>query len=456
MSLPHPSLTEFIRAKDVTNLTKILITLSPFEIADTLDCKDEEECVPIIEALPPTLMAETYKYLSKKIQKLILQVYPMDKIVSMIKNMETDDSIALLKNLPKKAAYNFVKQLPNDDQVEILELLGYPKGSVGRLMTTNFISSQMGETIEQVIENIRQGDKKAGSEIYITNDLGILDNIINIKQLFSLPKEKKVDHLKRKKKMITLPILDSQENAIQIFKKHGLFEIPVVDDNRILHGVVTMDDILRLASDLNTSRIQKIGGTEALDESYTDTPFFNLIKKRVKWLILLFLGEMFTATAMGYFEDEISKAVVLALFLPLIISSGGNAGSQSSTLIIRAMALGEVKLKDWWRIMRWEILAGFLLGCVLGIVGFARVTIWSSFSNIYGVHWLMIAVTISLALIGVVLWGSLMGAMLPFILRRAGVDPATSSAPLVATLVDVTGIIIYFHIAMWVLKGILL
>jgi magnesium transporter len=243
---------------------------------------------------------------------------------------------------------------------------------------------------------------------------------------------------------------------INVFKQYDRTALPVVDEEGILKDIVTIDDILRVASEINTENMQKVGGTKALDEPYMEIPFFKLMYKRAHWLVLLFIGEMFTATAMGYFEAEIEKAVVLALFLPLIISSGGNAGSQSTTLIIRAMALGEVKLSDWWRIMKRELLSGLFLGSVLGLIGFARVSIWSAVSSIYGIHWLLVALTIFLALIGVVLWGSLTGSMLPFVLRSVGFDPATASAPLVATLVDVTGIVIYFLIAMWILKGSLL
>jgi magnesium transporter len=221
----------------------------------------------------------------------------------------------------------------------------------------------------------------------------------------------------------------------------------VVDSNEVLVGIVTSDDMLDVAEEEATEDIQKFGGMEALDEPYMRISLLRMVRKRAGWLVILFLGEMLTASAMGYYEGEIAKAVVLALFLPLIISSGGNSGSQASTLIIRAMALGEVTLRDWFRVMRKELMAGLLLGCVLGVIGFMRVAVWSQFSNIYGPHWMLVAFTVGLALVGVVLWGSISGSMLPFILRRVGADPATSSAPFVATLVDVTGLIIYFSIA---------
>jgi magnesium transporter len=232
--------------------------------------------------------------------------------------------------------------------------------------------------------------------------------------------------------------------------------LPVVDSNEVLVGIVTSDDMLDVAEEEATEDIQKFGGMEALDEPYMRISLLRMVRKRAGWLVILFLGEMLTASAMGYYQGEIAKAVVLALFLPLIISSGGNSGSQASTLIIRAMALGEVTLRDWFRVMRKEVMAGLLLGCVLGVIGFMRVAVWSQFSHIYGPHWMLVAITVGLALVGVVLWGSISGSMLPFILRRVGADPATSSAPFVATLVDVTGLIIYFSIALFIMRGAML
>jgi magnesium transporter len=224
----------------------------------------------------------------------------------------------------------------------------------------------------------------------------------------------------------------------------------------MLIGIVTIDDVLDVAEARATKEIQQIGGSEALDEPYMEIAFWRMIRKRGSWLTALFLGELLTATAMGAFEAEISKAVVLAMFIPLIISSGGNSGSQASTLVIRALALGEVGLRDWWRVMRREILAGLALGALLGSIGFMRISIWSTFSNIYGEHWLLVALTVAFALVGIVLWGTLIGSLLPFILRRLGFDPATSSAPFVATLVDVTGLVIYFTVALVILHGTLL
>ncbi|HEY0175461.1 MAG TPA: magnesium transporter, partial [Pedobacter sp.] len=255
---------------------------------------------------------------------------------------------------------------------------------------------------------------------------------------------------------IALNANDPQEEAINVFRMNNRVALPVTDDNNVLLGIVTVDDILWIANEEYTEDMHKIGGTQALDEPYLDMPIFGLFKRRIGWLVVLFLGEMLTATAMAHFEADIAKAVVLAMFVPLIISSGGNSGSQASTLIIQAMALGEITIGDWWRVMRRELISGLLLGVVLGCIGFLRIFAWTLFSNMYGPHWMLIGITVGVALVGVVLWGSLAGSMLPLLLKKLGADPATSSAPFVATLVDVTGLIIYFSVAVMFLTGVLL
>jgi len=261
----------------------------------------------------------------------------------------------------------------------------------------------------------------------------------------------------RDENFAALKVNDSQEEALNVFRKYDRVALPVVDSNGVLVGIVTSDDMLDVAEEEATEDIQKLGGLEALDEPYTTIPFLRMVKKRATWLIVLFLGEMLTATAMQGYNGEIEKAAILAMFLPLIISSGGNSGSQATTLVIRAMALGELRLRDWWRVVRKELLSGFSLGLILGTIGFFRITLWQYLHIFdYGkYHWL-IACTVGAALIGVVLWGTLSGAMLPFLLRRLGLDPATSSAPFVATLVDVTGLVIYFNVALFILRGTLL
>ena len=255
---------------------------------------------------------------------------------------------------------------------------------------------------------------------------------------------------------------DSQEEALNAFRKYDRAALPVVDSNGVLVGIVTSDDMLDVAEEEATEDIQKFGGMEALDEPYMRISLWQMVRKRAGWLIILFLGEMLTATAMANYQQELAKALVLALFLPLIISSGGNSGSQASTLMIRAMALGEVTLRDWWHVMRREIQAGLALGVILGVIGIIRVGFWAMVDDLYfhrqpyGEHWPLVALTVGIALVGVVLWGTLSGSMLPFLLRRVGADPATSSAPFVATLVDVTGLIIYFSIALLIMRGAML
>jgi magnesium transporter len=258
------------------------------------------------------------------------------------------------------------------------------------------------------------------------------------------------------RRFVALKATDEQETAVAVFRREDLAALPVTDTAGVLIGIVTVDDMLDVAEAEATEDIQRVGGMEALDEPYMEIAFGRMIQKRAGWLTALFLGEMLTATAMGFFENEIAKAIVLAMFIPLIISSGGNSGSQASTLVIRALALGEVTLTDWWRVMRRELGAGLALGGILGSVGFLRIAIWSAFSTIYGPHWLLVASTVGISLIGVVLWGTLSGSLLPFLLRRLGFDPAASSAPFVATLVDVTGLIIYFSVGLVILRGTLL
>lgn len=454
---PFSTLPQIFDEEDAAEFAKYLNSLTAFEIADMISEKAEEGQIHLFSLLSPQLAARTFDYLPVRIQKNILNSLPSQHLAQMLTNMPPDDRTALLEELPQNTVEVYLKLLSPEDRNTALTLLGYPEDSVGRLMTTDYIVVKMDWTIQQVLDHIREygHDSETINVLYIVDDKNVLLDDIKIKEFLFVPTSYKVEQI-ADRKFIALSVLDNADTAIEVFKTYDRVALPVVDQNTVLKGIVTIDDVFRYASEKNTETVQHIGGTEPLEAPYLDTPFFELMEKRAKWLVLLFVGELFTASAMGFFEDEIAKAVVLALFLPLIISSGGNVGSQSTTLIIRAMALEEVQLNDWWRIFRREILSGLFLGLILGTIGFARIVLWSSFSNIYGTHWFLIALTLFFSLIGVVLWGSLTGAMLPFILRRVGFDPATASAPLVATLVDVTGIILYFVIAMIILKGTLL
>jgi magnesium transporter len=278
---------------------------------------------------------------------------------------------------------------------------------------------------------------------------------VSFRDLFTAPEGKLVRDIMQQAVVKATDEMD-QESLSRLFAQHDLTAIPIVDADGRMKGVVTVDDIVDVVQEEATEDIQKLGGMEALDEPYLTIPIARMVKKRAGWLTVLFLGEMLTATAMGYFEHEIARAVVLALFIPLIISSGGNSGSQATTLVIRAMALGEVKLRDWWRVVRRELVSGLALGLILGVIGTLRILVWPSRETIYGEHYVLVAVTVGISLLGVVLWGALIGSMLPFVLRRVGFDPASASAPFVATLVDVSGLVIYFTTASLILTGTLL
>jgi magnesium transporter len=312
-------------------------------------------------------------------------------------------------------------------------------------------------TIRHVLDHVRAHgrDKETLNVIYVIDADNRLIDDLRIREILLAPLHVLVSEL-ADNRFVSLNASDDKKAAVEVFRKYDRTALPVVDTHGRLVGIVTLDDVIDVAEEAATREIQRFGGLEALDEPYMSTPLPEMVRKRATWLVILFVGEMFTATAMGYFEHEIARAVVLALFVPLIISSGGNSGSQAATLIIRALALGEVKLRDWWIVMRREILSGLMLGTILGGIGFLRIALWSTFTNLYGEHWVLIGLTVACSLLGIVLWGTITGSMLPFLLKRMGLDPATSSAPFVATLVDVTGLVIYFTVALVILRGTLL
>lgn len=438
-------------------LKKVLKNLPPFEIASFIREQSEGNQFFIFSILPFSMALQAFDYLPVHIQRNFLHQVPKNQSIELLKSLTPDDRTNFLQELPRSVVNELVTLLPYEERIETLMLLGYPEGSIGRLMTPDYIAAKIDWTIEQVLDHIRGygHDSETIDIIYVVDDQGKLLDEIKLKDCLFVPRHFRVKNIANNG-FFSLSVYDQDEEAIKYFQEYDRVALPVIDEQGVLLGIVTVDDVLRLSNAEATEDIQKIGGTEALNEPYMQAPFLELMKKRAVWLVILFIGEMLTATALGYFEKEIAKAVVLALFLPLIISSGGNAGSQASTLVIRAMALGEVKLRDWWKVVQREVLSGCFLGALLGSIGFFRVVIWSAFSNIYGEHWLAIAFTVGFSLIGVVLWGTLSGAILPLILKRVGVDPATSSAPFVSTLVDVTGLVIYFMIAISMLSGTLL
>lgn len=430
------------------------------EYLDNLNISDVEELIDelpqygprFIETLAINRAVNVFRILDFPTQERILKKLPGQKVTQIITELPPDDRTALFSEMHGDTVSRLILHLSAEDRKEALALLGYEEDSVGRLMTPDYIAVKKSWDVERVLQHIRQYGKNSETidVIYVVGDKGVLLDDIRIREILLVEPSTKVSSL-MDGRLIALNAADPQEEAINVFRMNNRTALPVTDAENTLLGIVTVDDILWIANEEYTEDIQKIGGTEALDEPYLDINLFKLVKKRVGWLVILFIGEMFTATAMTFFGDEIAKWVVLAYFLPLIISSGGNSGSQASTLIIQAMALGEITLADWWRVMRRELISGLMLGIILGIIGFLRISIWSMFSHIYGPDWLFVAFVVGFALIGVVLWGSLSGSMLPIVLKKLGADPATSSAPFVATLVDVTGLVIYFTIAILVM-----
>jgi magnesium transporter len=409
-----------------------------------------------IEILSVNRAVNVFRILDFPVQERILKKLSGPKIAELINELPPDDRTSLFSDLHGDTVKVLIQHLPSDDRKEALRLLGYKEDSVGRLMTPDYITVKKTWDVARVLTHIREFGKNSETidVLYVIDSDGVLLDDIRIREILLVAPETKVSVL-MDSRLIALNVNDPQQEAINIFRMNNRVALPVTDDKNILLGIVTVDDILWIANEEYTEDIQKIGGTEALDEPYLDINLFRLVKKRVGWLIILFLSEMLTTTAMQSYGGELASLTMLAFFVPLIISSGGNSGSQASTLIIQAMALGEVKLADWWRVMRREIISGLMLGAILGVIGFSRVAIWTTFSSIYGVHWLLMAFTVGFSLIGVVLWGSLAGSMLPLVLKKLGFDPATSSAPFVATLVDVTGLVIYFNIAMLIFGHIL-
>jgi magnesium transporter len=436
-------------ARNYFGLHKLLGSLSYADIAEVISrIEDQQERAILFRLLSREAEAEVFEYLDHDTQEQLIKALGQEEISFILNEMSADDRTTFLEELPANVARQLINLLSPKERAVATDLLGYPENSIGRLMTPDYVAVREDWTVQHVLDHIRRFGKDSETllMVYVTDDKGTLIDDIRIRKFLLAPLDTHVRELEDQH-YVALKAMDDQETAIDQFKRHDREALPVVDSDGILVGIVTVDDVLDVQEQETTEDIQKIGGTEALDEPYMEIDFWRMIRKRAGWLVLLFLGEMLTATALGYFENEIKRAVVLALFLPLVVSSGGNSGSQASTLVIRALAIGEVRLRDWWRIMRREVLSGLTLGGILGFIGFLRISAWSMFSTIYGPDWFLVALTIAFSLVGIVLWGTLAGSMLPLLLRKLGFDPAASSAPFIATLVDVTGLIIYFTVA---------
>src|SRR4051794_21622627 len=463
--LTLPEIRELVESRDCQTLREVLNDWMPEDIADLLDDLTPEEDAVVLEALDPEVAARAFEHIEPAAQEQLIRALSESELSRLLNGMSPDDRTALLEREPPDEIERLLMLLGPEEQRTARSLLSYGSGTVGRLMTPDFVSIKRNWTIAQVLDHIRRfgKDSETLNVVYVTDDQHRLIDDIRIREILLAKPERKVESL-MDERFVALSVKDEESEAVTLFRKYDRSALPVIDGKGTLLGIVTVDDVLDVAEEEATREIQKFGGLEALDDPYMATPMLEMVKKRASWLIILFVGETFTASALAHYQSELDAAIVLALFLPLIISSGGNSGSQAATLIVRALGVGEVKLRDWWLIMRREIVSGFLLGFILAVIGFLRIVVWSvafhrlypDAKPLYTEHWPLIAVTVAFSLLGIVLWGTLSGAMLPFVLKRLGLDPATSSAPFVATLVDVTGLLIYFNVALVVLHGTLL
>lgn len=441
-------------------LKEELNKLEPFQIAELIETLPKQEQILLFRILPRESAKEIFTHLSHDEQEDIIEGIAgnVSKLTGLLNDLDPDDRTAFFEELPGEVSQRLVQMLSAEEREIATRLLGYPKDTIGRLMTPEYVAVKPHYTVQQALEHIRKfgRDSETLNVIYIVDNNWKLVDDIRIKEIILASPEQTIADISDQR-FVALNAYDDKEIAIKVFQDNDRVALPVTDTDGTLLGIVTFDDVMDVIEQEATEDFQKFGGTEGLDMSYTKTSLFEMVKKRSGWLVILFLGEMLTASAMGYFDEEISKAVVLALFVPLIISSGGNSGSQAASLIIRSLALGELTLKNWWYVMRKEIFSGLLLGSILGCIGFVRIFVWQQTGLYdYGEYWLWIAASVAVSLIFIVLWGTLSGSMIPLILKRIGLDPATASAPFVATLVDVTGLIIYFSVAATLLGGKLL
>ncbi|WP_461448763.1 magnesium transporter [Mucilaginibacter sp.] len=438
----HNSFTSLFSAKNHEQI-------HPSEVAKILNGLPVKTAIEAFVSQPGQSQLLTFKFLGKYLQKCMIEAMAHDQATFLLNNLNSTDRYSFFSSINGLQRSTLLKLLDDKNRKDTEDMLGYPAQSVARLINTSFCTINKDMTIAQATEYLRlhHEDNDIADVVYVTDGEGKLIDDIPIRKLVLNENSKTIreimdDHY------IKLVIDNSVDDAIAKFKQYNRTVLPVTNTDNVLLGIVTIDDLIDVAEQKSTKEMQKFGGVESLEYPYVKTPLFSLIRKRAGWLIILFLSEMLTATAMGHFEDEIATAVVLALFVPLVISSGGNCGSQAATLIIRALAVRELTIKDWWYVMRRELFSGLILGIILGAIGFLRIITWQylHWYN-YGARYLLMGTTIFFSLIGIVMWGTLSGSMIPIILKKLKFDPATSSAPFVATLVDVTGLIIYFTIA---------
>jgi magnesium transporter len=448
---------------DLQDPAAIAESLAKLRVADAVDALDTLEhptAVAVLKAMPSTLAVQLFDEAGLVHPHKIVELLPDPLAAAILDGISADRRVEIFRKLGEADRQRLSKLLSPEDQASLAQLLTYKDHTAGGMMTTEFLSLPPDLRVEDALRHIREvaKEKETIYSIYIVDPATRrLIQPISLRDLILAEPSATIGSIQRHREPIVVrPTTDREEVGVLI-SKYDLLAIPVVEPSGQIVGIVTVDDVIDAMVEEATEDAQRFGGMESLDAPYMEISFLGMIKKRAGWLCALFLSEMLTASAMQHYEDQLERAVVLTLFIPLIMSSGGNSGSQATSLIIRALALGEVKLKDWWRIASRELPSGLVLGSILGVIGFARISIWqmAGFYD-YGEHWALIATTVGCALVGIVTFGSLAGSMLPFALKRLGFDPATASAPFVATLVDVTGLIIYFSIAYQILRGTLL
>lgn len=434
------------------------LILNPADIAESLSKLTAKERIIAFLKVPKTDKAEVFAHLDQVFQEETIRSIGSNEVAYILNEMSPDDRTQLFEDFPDELIKYSINLLNPQERRVALKLLGYNSDSIARLMTPYYIQIRKEWTVKRCFQQIKKVGEKVETMnyLYVVDEKNRLIDDITIGTLLLADEDQLISELSDNH-FVAITTTTSKEDAVPYFEKYDRSAMPIITEAGVLVGIVTIDDILDQIEQQNTEDIQKFGGLEALDLPYTHTSWTEMIKKRATWLIILFVSEMLTASAMGYFDKEIEKAVVLALFVPLIISSGGNSGSQAATLIIRAMALQELTLKDWWYVMKKEIISGLCLGAILGLIGFVRIMLWQKIGLFdYGVYWAYVGLSVSVSLVAIVLWGTLSGSMIPFVLKKFKLDPATSSAPFVATLVDVTGLIIYFTVAGMFLTGRLL
>jgi magnesium transporter len=455
-----PEVQELIRSGAFGELREALQSINAADIAEMVNGLDPADAAVLFRFLPRDDAGEVFSYLDAEHQQTLITELGASA-VRVVEGMHVDDRAKLLDELPTEVAQRIIASLTPEERKSTQAILGYAPKSVGRLMTPDYVRLKPEWTIAQALDHIRRygRDAETVNVVYVIDDEGKLVDDVRLRQLLFAPPDATVES-QMNRNFVALTADQPQEEAVRQLQRYDRIAMPVVDSRGVLLGIVTHDDVADVAQAEATEDIQKIGGMQALEQPYLSTPLTGLFMKRAPWLALLFMSELLTSNAIAFFEDEIKRAAVLAAFIPAIISSGGNSGSQASTLVVRALALNEITLRDWHRVLLRELCTGLMLGGMIGVIGLFRINLWGwlgwwSDAEVMN-HYSVLAVTIGVTLTGVVLWGSIMGSMLPFVLKRCGLDPATSSTPFVATLVDVTGIVIYFSCAMAILSTTLL